>query len=442
MKYPLILLLTFMPTVLLSQYSIQGNFTPKGSYDMAMLYQVHPDYLDYKTHVEFDEDGQFTIPLDSTFTTGIYKLVYGLPQEIYNFDIIYNGTENIQLSFNADTGLSFKQSQENKLLMDYKKAMSKIGQDIGNAYSKPVVDSLDVMRIFEVQQQQQSKFETQSKGLLASNFIYANGRYIPKQFESLKTYISNVKSQYFDAVDFENDILKSSNFFIEHASNFLFGFNGSKDLTNELLSKNIKDLNQVLTQSAKDPTRYAIMLSMFDQLLEANYEPAALFTASNILKPLAQKLNDKVTLNEIIDFERTALGAKAPNFEIEVAATNSSSMTLHDLKDAKTYILIFWSSSCSHCIDDMPIIQNKATTIDKSVTKIIAVGLETDVYKWNDLKYTWTALTHVLAMGKWEHPLVELYNISATPHFLVLNADKTIIAKPQNIDELLPFLQK
>lgn len=117
-------------------------------------------------------------------------------------------------------------------------------------------------------------------------------------------------------------------------------------------------------------------------------------------------------------------------------------MTLHDLKDAKTYILIFWSSSCSHCMDDMPIIQNKATTIDKSVTKIIAVGLETDVYKWNDLKYTWIALTHVLAMGKWEHPLVELYNISATPHFLVLNADKTIIAKPQNIDELLPFLQK
>ena len=73
---------------------------------------------------------------------------------------------------------------------------------------------------------------------------------------------------------------------------------------------------------------------------------------------------------------------------------------------------------------------------------VIAVGLEDDSYKWNHMKYEMPNFTHVLGLGKWEHPLVQQYNITATPHYLVLDKDKVIVAKPQNLEELQPFIQK
>ena len=58
------------------------------------------------------------------------------------------------------------------------------------------------------------------------------------------------------------------------------------------------------------------------------------------------------------------------------------------------------------------------------------------------MKYDMPSFTHVLALGKWEHPLVQRYNISATPHYLVLDQDKVIVAKPQTLEDLRTYIQK
>jgi hypothetical protein len=80
-------------------------------------------------------------------------------------------------------------------------------------------------------------------------------------------------------------------------------------------------------------------------------------------------------------------------------------------------------------------------TSNKTIN-VVAVGLEDEAYTWNRMKYDMPSFTHVLALGKWEHPLVPEYNISATPYYLVLDKDKVIVAKPQNLEELQPFIQK
>ena len=436
-----LLIFLFCAPWLWAQHQIHATFSPKEDFDTAILYKITPQNLIYTAHAKMDTDGQFYIPLDSTVTAGMYRLVYALPEEVYNFDLLYNGKEDIELKFNHDTGVEYLASEENKVLNEYYSAMAEIGQNIGKTYRQKPLDSLALLQLFNTQKTTQSQFEKQSQNLMVHEFIRANKRYVPKQIDSLDRYIANVKTHYFDAVDFENPLLQASNFFIEHAINYVFGL-GSSALTEGMLKENINALEHTIKNNAPPEVRYEIFMVLRQQMLEANYEQLALYISKHMLMPMAVALNDVEGIQAMRDFERTALGALAPNFDLEEKLAGKSPKTLRDLKGSSSYVLIFWSSSCSHCVNELPSIhQWMSQTSNKNIT-VVAVGLEDDAYKWASMKYDMPKFTHVLALGKWEHPLVAEYNISSTPHYLVLDKDKVIVAKPQNLEDLQPFIQK
>jgi hypothetical protein len=81
--------------MLLAQHTIKGTFSPAEDYNFALLYKVTPTISEYVSNAEIQEDGTFQFQLDSTHTKGMYRLVYAVPQEDYNFDIIYNAQEDI-----------------------------------------------------------------------------------------------------------------------------------------------------------------------------------------------------------------------------------------------------------------------------------------------------------------------------------------------------------
>ena len=78
-----------LPTFVMAQHNIKGNFSPAKDYEWVVLYKVTPTSSAYIANTEINENGDFEFRLDSTVTQGMYKLVYALPQEEYNFDIIY-----------------------------------------------------------------------------------------------------------------------------------------------------------------------------------------------------------------------------------------------------------------------------------------------------------------------------------------------------------------
>ncbi len=439
-KSTLFVFMLCMP-MLWAQHELRATFTPAENFEIAILYKINPKNLSYTTHAKFDDDGHLTMALDSTITSGMYRLVYAMPQEVYNFDVMYNAKEDIELKFNQETGLEYVHSEENKLLNQYYSTMAEIGQNIGELYKKESLDSLALVQLFETQRAKQLEFETQSKDLMVHEFIKANKRYVPLQIEPLDQYLGHIKNHYFDAVDFKNPLLMASNFFSEHAINYVFGMTGAS-MSPELLKDNLNSLNQILLDAATPETRYEIFKVLRLQILEANYEPLALELSNEILRPLAIALNDNVGLQAIQDFERTAVGSKAPNFELEEETKERPAKTFYDLDDATSYILVFWSSSCSHCVDEVPQIHNWIAEHQNHNSAVVAIGLEEEPYKWNTMKYDMPQFTHVLALGKWEHPLVQRFNITATPFYMVLDQEKNIIAKPQNLEDLKPFIQK
>jgi thiol-disulfide isomerase/thioredoxin len=135
------------------------------------------------------------------------------------------------------------------------------------------------------------------------------------------------------------------------------------------------------------------------------------------------------------------VGAKAPNFEIQDPLT-ALQTSLYELKDTTTYILIFWSSDCGHCMKELPQVHSYISNHPEKDLKIIAIGLEKKPQPWGEVIKKWPTITHTIAEGKWGHSITKKYDIQATPSYFVLDASKTITSKPYLFKDLKAVLDQ
>ena len=218
-----------LPILAFSQHTIQGMFLPVGNYAYVMLYKSTPNSLEYVDRAKINDDGSFKIALPAETPAGIYKLVYGLPIEDYNFDVIFNGKEDVLLNFSDDDGLVFKASSENTLWMSYTKSMELVNIAISNFYMQESTDEKAYNDIFNTLKDTQNGFEDAAKGMMVLEFVKANRPYIPEQMEDVQTYSNNLKNTFLKYVDFNNSLLQSSEFLTDRVLAYVFGMNASLD---------------------------------------------------------------------------------------------------------------------------------------------------------------------------------------------------------------------
>ncbi len=438
----LFFLTVLLPSILIAQHTINGKFSPAKDYNVALLYKVTPTLSEYIANTEVKEDGSFQFQLDSKATKGMYRVVYAVPQEDYNFDVIYNAKEDIELTFNSETGVTFQNSIENKLLASYTDSMSMVTQSIGNYFRQESQDTLALNAIFKAQAETQSSFEAAAKNTIALSFIKANKPYIPKKFKDVNTYVDNLRAHYFDFVDFNNVILQSSSFLEERMLNYVFGM--SFNSTDEIASykKNIDVFCEAM-KSAPKKVKRILLIDLWQQMVDLNHESVANYIAEDYLMDLAVSLNDQELLHGLILFKNLSTGSVAPDFTLETGKDKKTiTKKLSDLNSAERYIILFWSSTCSHCLDEVPQLQTYIKSKGKGKIKVVAVALEEETLKWKDLIANYPEFIHVYGEGKWENEIGNDYGVTATPTYFVLNKNKKIIAKPSDIDALKAFFDK
>lgn len=435
----LFFIIAFLPSIMLGQRTIKGTFTPPEDYKAAILYKVTPTVSKYVSSCELKKDGTFKFQIDSTATKGMYRIVYGLPQEDYNFDIIYNGKEDIELIFNSETGVEFMKSTENKLLATYTSSMAKVSQAIGNFYAKKSKDTLALSKIFDTQRKAQSEFETLAKNTIALNFIKANKPYMPKAYEDLNTYLKNLEKHYFDFIDFNNKTLQSSSFLEQRMLNFIFGreTGAESDLLN--YKKNI-DLFMLKAKNAPTDIKKSLLSTLWQQMVDLGADSVANYISEAYLMDLAVELNDQNLLRALILFKDTSIGSEAPDFSYIVAQGDTkSTMRLSELNTSEYYLLVFWSTTCSHCLDDIPQLHTWAKAFDRSKIKILAIALEENPEGWRAMKKDFTRFVNIYGKGKWDNEIAEAYGVNATPTYFILDKTKTIVSKPEDVETLMAF---
>jgi len=428
-----------LPSLLLAQHSIKGIFSPAEEYNFALLYKVTPTLSDYVSNAEIKEDGSFEFKLDSTNTKGMYRLVYAVPQEDYNFDIIYNGKEDIELTFNSETGVEFIKSTENKLLTSYTNSMSMVTQSIGNYFRQESKDTTALKAIFKTQNETQINFEKAAKGTRALAFIQANKPYVPKNIEPVKTYINNLKKHYFDYVDFNNPILQSSNFLEERLLNYVFGMSSESDDELENYKENIDSVYNHIKVAPKAVQRI-MLFDLWQQMADLKHESISNYISDKYLMDIAVTLNDQQLLQSLILYKNLSKGTVAPDFDIEVKEQDKLiTKKMSTLKGAENYIIVFWSSTCSHCLDEVPQLQKFVNSLRKDKVKVVAIGLEDEPYGWKNLTYDYPEFIHVYGKGKWDNKIGNAYGVTSTPTYFILDKDKKIVLKPSDFEVLKAY---
>ena len=438
----LFFLTVLLPGILIAQHTINGKFSPAEDYNVALLYKVTPTISEYISNAKVETDGSFQFHLDSTATKGMYRVVYAVPQEDYNFDIIYNAKEDIDLTFNSETGVTFQNSTENKLLASYTDSMSMVTQSIGNFFRQQSKDTLALNAIFKTQAETQSGFEAAAKNTMALCFIKANKPYIPKKFKDVNTYVDSLKVHYFDFVDFNNETLQSSGFLEERMLNYVFGmsFNSVDEITG--YKKNI-DVFCDAMKSTPIKVKRILLVDLWQQMADLNFESVANYIAETYLMDIAVSLNDQELLHGLILFKNLSIGSVAPDFSLGTEK-NKKTITkkLSALDSAERYVIVFWSSTCSHCLDEVPQLRSYIQSKEKGKVQVVAVALEDDTLKWKELINSYPEFIHVYGAGKWDNEVGNDYGVTATPTYFVLDKDKHIVSKPEDFEALKLFFEK
>lgn len=423
----LLIILFVLPFISLAQ-SVQGTFSPAEDYTYAFLYKATPEGANYVDRGKLDGAGNFEIPLDSTVTPGIYKIVYAIPPEENNFDFIYDGKETIAFNFSNDNGVDFTMSEENKLWNSYLKSIDMVNQTISNYYSKENTDKEGFKSIFKVLKDTQLAYEESANGKIVSAFIIANRPYIPTQYEDLSTYSKHLKQQYLSSIDFSNYLLQSSSFLVDRVTAYVF--NMVQDPSDSIYKQHVDDVAAAINND--DVIIKTSLLEILWQrfVTMENHDVANYITDSYLLE-LANATENKVLAETILSYKNTSIGTKAPDFEI---IRDGKKTSLHQLRGAGNYLVIFWSSGCGHCLAELPKV--KELVAKKPNIKVVAFGLEEDATDWTEEIKNYPNFIHVIGLEKWNNPIVKTYGVAATPMYFLLSSSKIIMAKPYSFEDL------
>lgn len=422
-----------------AQHTISGTFLPAENFSNIFLYKSSPSGSTYIERSAVQPDGSFSFTLDDKTKAGIYKLVYNLPVEENNFDLIYDGNENIKLSFETGKELVFEESQENMLWTSYLKSINIPMNALSSFYSEEKLEATSYAEIAHNLKTIQQDFEEKAEGLLVLEFIKANKPYIPSEMEALGTYFNHVRETFFRSIDFSNPLLQSSDYLTNKVLTFVFDLVSNPN--NEFYQEQIDRLATSIGNDNKTVQKNYLFL-LWQQFVDMKNDEVANYISSRYLEKLANDTKDKMLLETIVAHKNTTLGSVAQNFDIPLTENGQEiTTTLHDLKGAKQYLLIFWSSTCGHCLNELPKLRDFLKDVPKETLTVVAFGMEDEDSPWKAVIKKFPEFIHVLGLGKWNNPISDLYGVQATPSYFLLDKDKKIIAKPEDVEALLNLLK-
>jgi len=441
MRRYLFLLVFIYGYMLQAQYSINGTIDPDHDYSWILLYKLENGDQTYVANADVI-DGEFIFEIDEKEPSGIYRAYYQIENSLY-VEFIYN-KEDVKFSFdpnNPDTTISFSVSEENNIYHNYYEAIK---------FKQQRLDSIQVLYFKSTDKQsdetlkktykkyltelndEQQSFEKKSDGLLANHFIRASSQYNDATpHKEPEAYLEAIKEHFFDAMDLSDSILNHSTFVNDRLNDYIFYLNQGDDDVSE------NELQKVAIEKAIlwIDDHLEILTSFEEELIETylvseNVEMIN-FVMDTYYKHLPQDYQNEELIRRTESTLLTALGSIAPNFSW---VTDGKTNTLHGLSGTDYFIVLFFSSNCPHCQMEIPEFYTFISGIEN--IKVVAVGLEDEKQSWEVMTKEYTEFINILDLDKWSSQKVKDYGISSIPTYLVLDAEKKILAKPEDFNEL------
>ena len=254
------------------------------------------------------------------------------------------------------------------------------------------------------------------------------GYYHKNQKYSVQEKAAQLTSQ--DFIDFyskSGEYLETSTILKPSLINFL---NISKSNVEGNVDKLLEAVN---LETPRGQTILSELIEIFSTYNMDKLKEKYLTQANNLKCTINDRLASTIKSNKNIE-----LGAKFPN-NIFVNSIHTKAKSLYDIKSAKK-IVVFWSSTCSHCEAELPKLLEKYDKMKAQNIEVIGLSLDSNLneFKSKADAYPWISDSE----GKgWYSSYGETYNIVATPTYFVLDANNVIISKPNHVADVIDYLK-
>ena len=442
----LLILFFFLNFSLHAQYSVKGTLNPVKKHSWVLLYKVEGAKQVFIKNTQIETEGntgvfKFNLPKDTKI--GSYRITYDLKSNGF-IDFLFN-KEDVEIELdpsNPNATTVFKESTENILYSKFLNETSFVQNNIdslqGSYFKNKANNTKEAYRNWvDKLQKIEQQYLVRSQGMLVYHFIKATDRFNAPEIAKLpEEYLSDSIDHFFDQIDFSNNILYNSSFLIDRISDFIFYLHYSENSdTQEELYK--KAAGIVLKKIKNSSFRAAVIEFLITQFSEFKNTPTVDYLFNNHFNKLPQEDQNKVFKKKILEKMSVNIGRVAPDFSW---TENDKEFQLSSLNDELSYLIIFYSTECSHCLREIPEIYQYMK--DKTNTKVIAFAMETSDKTWINYQLKMPGWHHVLGLGKWENPTARTYQINSTPTYFILGIDKQIISIPETIDDLKLVLRK
>ena len=359
-------------------------------------------------------------------------------------DFLFN-KENIDFEFNpknAENSIVFNTSEENKIYTSFKEKIFNAQYTLDSIQSEYFRNPTSKIKgkyrnSLKSIQKIEAKYRQDSQNKIAHHFIKASLRYNnPEITENPVKYINNTLSHFFDNIDFSNSILYNSSFLFDKVSEYVFSLNYAADPNQK--QEVYKKAVQVVIEKIKPISFKADIINyLISKFAETKNAVLVDYIFANYFEKLPQQYQNLDFKNKILAQLRVAIGRVAPDFSWTEKGKN---LSLSELKDGLSYLIIFYSTECSHCLREVPKVYEFMKGMNN--TKVIAFAMETSEKTWINYQFTMPRWHHVLGLKKWQNTTARTYLVNSTPTYFLLGMDKKIISIPENIDELKMLLKE
>lgn len=138
---------------------------------------------------------------------------------------------------------------------------------------------------------------------------------------------------------------------------------------------------------------------------------------------------------------RVSVGSMAPDIDLPLPG-RPDTLQLYQFIGSNAYVvLFFYSSTCDHCHDQMPVLMELYRELRPRGLETIGIALDENVEEFDatirDKGLLFPCYTELLA---WGSPAAKAFAVKATPALILLDREGRIIAKPNDAVELRDLL--
>ncbi len=396
----------------------------------------------------------FNIIIPSNIEPGVYRFVYSVSEGEQYLDIIINGKEKeITFSIKANDALAepvFAASEENKKWYAYKSMTNAqlIRIDLLNQFINAYPNSKSNVIQVAIKEWEQEKelylqnfnqFKTEMQGTWAYEMVINRPFYFTDPQESPRLQDYYKREHFWDGFNANNPLLINTPLYTEHILNYLrYWMNPNMNYSPEEKTNGFKrSVDVVIRQFAGNEKTHEFAYKYLTLGFKEIGEEEVLQYLDENYKDLANRCFDNFEKTEfdkrMEGYAALKVGNLAPDFQLNIVSGNTKVKSLFKLKSEKT-LIVFWSSSCPHCMEEMPKLNEWAAT--QTGLTVIAVSLDMNSSIHNESIKNFQNMIHSCDYKGWDTEAAAKYYIAATPTFILLDKDKKVIGKYSNIDRI------